>query len=371
MAHAISTVRTPLIAAIAGLVIGGLVVSSVWLAVALRGPGGGHHPVAAPVDRPTATATPSPSTAGGAALAGPTPAACAHPTATVTTAKALEKALAAVHAGSVIAIASGTYSGKFVGSGSGTAQNPIALCGASGVVLDGGGVHSGYALHIQDGSNWVVYGVHVQNAQKGIVFDTVSHSLIDSVTVTDIGDEGIHLRKGSTYDTISHSSVSGTGTYKPQFGEGIYVGSSKNNWCSLTNCQPDRSDHNLITGNTIFDTGAENIDIKEGTTAGTISDNSLNGTGMQGKNSATSWVNVKGNNWTITGNHGVHSIKDGFSTHQLLNGWGTDNTFSDNTVQLDNSTGVAFALRPVLGNVVDCNNTVIGSNELSTTKCTG
>lgn len=362
--------RAPVIAAIAGLVVGGLVVASVWIAVAVRSTAGhDHRPIAAPAPSAHATQSPSAGTPAGPGANAQALALCAHPTITVHTAKELTKALADVHAGSVVGVAPGNYVGHFVGSGNGTPQAPIALCGSSGTVLDGGGTHSGYALHVKNSADWVVEGIRVQNAQKGIVFDTVQDSLIDGVTVADIGDEGIHLRTNSTNDTVSHSSVSTTGMYKPQFGEGIYVGSSKNNWCSITKCQPDRSDHDVITGNVIADTGAENIDIKEGTTGGTISANSLNGTGMQGKNSADSWVNVKGNDWTITGNHGVHSIQDGFSTHQLLNGWGTDNTFSDNTVQLDNTTGVAFALRPVLGNVVECNNTVIGANKLSTTAC--
>ena len=38
----------------------------------------------------------------------------------------------------------------------------------------------------------------------------------------------------------------------------------------ITDCEPDRSDRNVVAGNTISDTTAESIDIKEGTTGGTV-----------------------------------------------------------------------------------------------------
>ena len=92
--------------------------------------------------------------------------------------------------------------------------------------------------------------------------------------------------------------VRDTGLLVAFYGEGIYVGTAHKNWCKYSGCQPDASDHDLIIGNDIANTTAENIDIKEGTTGGTISGNHLDGTGMVAS-AATSWVNVKGNDWTI------------------------------------------------------------------------
>ncbi|KTR40204.1 hypothetical protein NS263_08345, partial [Curtobacterium oceanosedimentum] len=294
----------------------------------------------------------------------------ADATTTVSTAKALEAALSKATAGQVIAMAPGTYTGNFTGSAAGTSAQPITLCGPTGAVLDGGSTDKGYVLHLDGASHWRLAGFTVQNGQKGVMFDDVQHTTVDGITVQDIGDEGIHLRAGSSDNTVSGSSVTKTGLRKPQFGEGIYVGSSKSNWCKVSDCQEDRSDRNVVTGNTISDTAAENVDIKEGTTGGTLSDNSFDGVGMQGENHADSWVDVKGNGWTITGNRGVRSPLDGFQTHELLSGWGTDNTFTDNRVDLGNTDGVAFAFRPVEGNTVSCDNTVVGSNEFSTTSCT-
>jgi hypothetical protein len=371
--------RPQLVTGAVGLVIGAVVVGGIWLASA----SGDHDgPTTASSSAPSASASsgsatdtaskPSRSAAagtGGGAATGD-PVRCTGATTTVKSASQLTAALRDAAPGDVIALAAGTYTGNFEGTASGTQSDPITLCGGSSAVLDGGETEKGYVLHLQGVSWWKLAGFTVQNGQKGVMFDDVQHSVIDGLTVTKIGDEAVHLRAGSSDNTVSGTTVTDTGLRKPQFGEGIYIGSSKSNWCTVSDCKQDSSDRNVITGNTISGTAAENVDIKEGTTGGTLSDNSFDGTGMQGQNHADSWVDVKGNDWTISGNRGVHSTLDGFQTHELLSGWGTDNTFTGNTVDLGNSDGVAFAFRPVEGNTVSCDNEVIGSNEFSTTKCT-
>jgi hypothetical protein len=382
-----------------GLVVGAMIVGGIWVASAAGGSADAAGPSASSASSARAgssSGTPTPSrsagsgsasgsgstsgsgsasgsgsTSGSGSASGATAASCATATTTVSTAAQLTAALAAAAPGDVIAMKPGTYTGNFEGTASGTAADPIALCGGSGAVLDGGDTDKGYVLHLQRAAYWTLAGFTVQNGQKGVMFDDVQHSVIDGLTVTKIGDEAVHLRAGSSDNTVRDSTVTDTGLRKPQFGEGIYVGSSKSNWCTVSDCKQDSSDRNVVTGNTISGTAAENVDIKEGTTGGTLSDNSFDGTGMQGQNHADSWVDVKGNGWTVSGNRGVHSTLDGFQTHELLDGWGTDNTFTGNTVDLGNSDGVAFAFRPVLGNTVSCDNTVIGSNEFSTTKCSG
>ncbi|KQO60249.1 NosD domain-containing protein [Curtobacterium sp. Leaf261] len=373
--------RPQLVTGVVGLVVGAVVVGGIWIATAA-----GHHdgPVTASSAAPSSSGSPSSSSsarpgaaasrsASSAPVAGgavATTVRCTGATTTVRSAGQLTAALQAAAPGDVIALAAGTYTGNFEGTASGTQSDPITLCGGSSAVLDGGDTDKGYVLHLQGASWWRLAGFTVQNGQKGVMFDDVQHSLIDGLTVTRIGDEAVHLRAGSSDNTVAASTVTDTGLRKPQFGEGIYIGSSKSNWCTVSDCKQDSSDRNVVTGNTISGTAAESVDIKEGTTGGTLSDNSFDGTGMQGENHADSWVDVKGNDWTISGNRGVHSLLDGFQTHELLSGWGTDNTFTGNTVDLGNSDGVAFAFRPVEGNTVSCDNTVIGSNEFSTTKCT-
>lgn len=51
---------------------------------------------------------------------------------------------------------------------------------------------------------------------------------------------------------------------------------------------------------------------------------------------------MKGNAWTITGNTGSNSPEDGFQTHEIREGWGTENIFRNNTARV-NGPGDDFA----------------------------
>lgn len=80
---------------------------------------------------------------------------------------------------------------------------------------------------------------------------------------------------------------------------------------------------------------------------------------------------MRGNGWYLAHNSGVHSPMDGYQTHEILDGWGTGNIFVANSaddVATDDPEGVGFGFRPVVGNVLTCDNTVTGA-ELSTTEC--
>lgn len=343
---------------------GALVVGAAWATTAvLTGPA--QAPVTQRADAPApriSTASPTPSHTATALPEG-----CADSSVTVSTAAQLQSALNKAAPGQTIALRDGTYSGNFEVSKSGTVGSPISLCGSSKAILDGGNPEHGYVLHLDNVSYWRLSGFTVQNGQKGVMADNTQKSVIEGLTVSHIGDEGIHLRDNSSDNTVDGNTISDTGLRKPKFGEGIYVGSSKNNWCDISNCDADRSDRNVLSNNVISQTPAESIDIKEGTTGGTVTGNRLDGTGMT---DADSWVDVKGNDWTITGNSGVNSPQDGFQTHELLQGWGTNNVFSKNDVSLGNDSGLGFAFRPALHNVVNCDNRMQGTNELSNVRCT-
>jgi Right handed beta helix region len=277
----------------------------------------------------------------------------------VSTAAQLSKALAAARPGQRIVLAAGTYQGDFVASTSGTAGAPITLCGDRNAVLQGTSIKDGYVFHLDRASWWRLEGFTVENGQKGVVADGVTHDLIDGLYVHGIGDEAIHLREFSSYNTVSHNVVRDTGLDVQFFGEGIYVGTANKNWCKYTGCQPDTSNYNVIIDNNIADTTAENIDIKEGTTGGTISGNTFNGTGMV-SSAATSWVNVKGNDWTIENNTGTDSIGNGFSVHQVYPGWGLDNVFRGNDATFSGAGYGIYVQSKHLGTVVACNNVATG-----------
>jgi hypothetical protein len=326
------------------------------------GDGGGkdrRKPADAP---PLADAAP----AGKGKLPGSSPVTCPTPTVRVGDANDLTEALENATPGTTISLADSTYGGSFVATSSGTAEQPIFLCGGPGAVLDGGNIKGDYGFHLDHAKHWRLVGFTVTGAQKGIVADGTTGSVIQNLTVHDIGDEAIHLRAGSTDSVVLGNTISRTGLRRDKFGEGVYVGSAVSNWCALNDCQPDRSDRNVVKGNKIGQTTSEAVDIKEGTTGGVVKDNTFDGSALSG---ADSWVDVKGNNWLIKDNTGTNSTLDGFQTHQILKGWGDHNLFTGNAAKV-NGPGLGFALRPPLSNVVACDNDVTGAAQgLSNISC--
>lgn len=289
---------------------------------------------------------------------------------TVTSAAALQAALDAAGPGDVIVIAPGRYVGNFVLTPSGTPADPITLCGTTESILDGGDVQGGYVVHLDGASYWQLVGFTVTNGQKGVMADGTVGSVIRGLTVTQIGDEAIHLRRFSTDNLVIGNTVSVTGLRREKFGEGIYVGTAESNWCDITACEPDTSDRNVVEGNTISSTTAEAVDVKEGTTGGTVRGNTFDGTGMH-EDGADSWVDIKGNDWLIEGNVGANSLLDGFQTHEILDGWGTRNVFRGNTATV-NGPGFGFSLTPERDNVVTCDNQASAAGEgFANVTCSG
>ncbi|MEO3860874.1 right-handed parallel beta-helix repeat-containing protein [Acrocarpospora sp. B8E8] len=306
-----------------------------------------------------------------AAVAVPLPAhadsPCPEATVTVDTPAELGAALAVAVPGDVIHVADGIYANGWTASTPGTEAEPIWLCGGPGAVLADDGITSGYGLHLVGADWWHLYGFTVTNAQKGVIVDGSAHVTVEGLAVHGVGDEGIHLRTFTTDSLVTGNVVFDTGNRREKFGEGVYIGSSDANWGVLTGGQPDASDRNTVTGNTIYDVTAEAIDIKEGTSDGIVSGNSFDGSG-QTEEGADSWVDVKGNGWLIIGNEGHDSLLDGFQTHHRnltkngLGNWGLNNTFTDNVADVQGPGRGFYVHDPATtGNVVYCGNTVTGA----------
>jgi Periplasmic copper-binding protein (NosD) len=292
---------------------------------------------------------------------------CPAATVTVSTPAELKRALAAARPGQVIGLADGVYPGTFTVTTSGAAGAPIYLCGGPAAVVQGRSISTGYGLHLKRVAHWRISGFTVRQAQKGIVLDASTDVGLQDLRVEQIGDEGVHLRENSRGDVVRGLTIQHTGMAEPDFGEGIYVGSAKSNWSTLTDGWPDRSDQDYLLENVISGTTAESVDIKEGTSAGVVAGNRFDGTGMT---AATAWVNVKGNRWVISGNRGVHTPRDGFQTHVVLAGWGQGNRFEDNRSDLGGSPdGVAVRVQEAAGNQVSCTNTAGGGHSTSNLAC--
>lgn len=295
------------------------------------------------------------------------PEACPPPTMQVADADDLRTALAAAKPGSVIYLADGVYKGRFRATTAATASNPVWLCGSPRAVLDGGGPQRGNTLHLAGASHWRVQGLTVRGGQKGVMADRVTGVMLRGLTVHSVGDEAIHLRQHSSENVVTGNVISDTGLRTPEFGEGVYVGSSHTNWCTLTDCEPDAGDRNEILDNVVFATTAEPVDIKEGTADGTVAGNQLDGAAMGG-DVPESWVAVKGNGWRVVANEGRHSPSYGFQVARVgPDGWGRDNTVAENTGRLDDDDGVLVTAAD--GNTVACSNTLRGAGTATDGEC--
>jgi len=343
--------KRPIVAATLSFLLGALVVGGVWASVAAT------QPEPEPSELPEAV-EPSDDPGGVPENDGE---ACGDVTTTVTGSLDLQSALDAARPGDVIALTAVTYVGNFVMTVSGTADAPITLCGTAESILDGDSTDEGYVVHLDGASYWHLVGFTVTNGQKGVMADGTVGSVIERLTVHTIGDEGIHLRRMSTDNLVTGNSVSNTGLRRDKFGEGIYIGSAESNWGDITGGAPDTSDRNIVEDNTIWATTAEAIDIKEGTSDGVVRGNTFDGTAMT-DDGGDSWVDVKGNGWLIEENTGVNAPVDGFQTHEILEGWGTRNVFRGNTANV-NGPGFGFSLTPQRDNEVTCDNKASAAGE--------
>ena len=290
----------------------------------------------------------------------------------VGTSSELKAALASAKPGDEIIMSDGVYKGKFVVpiGVSGTAAKPITLKGNRGAVLGADNINSGYVLYLQS-SYWIIKGFSITNGLKGIMIDGSTNSIIDGVKVYNIGEEAIHLRKNSSHNTIQNCDITETGLKTADYGEGIYIGSAKNNWANYSEGKADLCDSNKILNNKIGpNVKAECIDVKEGTTGNIIRGNTFDAAGITGANSGDSWIDVKGNYTLIEDNIGINPggsiFKDGYQVHCVVNGWGNYNIFKNNVCTV-NAAGFGFNIQlsgsngTTTGNKVYNNNTVTGA----------
>ncbi|MFJ6653483.1 hypothetical protein ACIQLJ_11870 [Microbacterium sp. NPDC091313] len=279
----------------------------------------------------------------------------------------LQRALDAASPGDVLQLAPVTYTGHFRISTAATAAAPIVLCGSPGSTLSGGSLDDGYALHLDGAEGWHLTGFVVTEASKGIMLDGARDNVLEQLEVTRTGEEGVHFRADSRGNTLTRSSVSQTGLRTPEFGEGVYVGSAESNWCRYTDCAPDRSDGNTIIDSVITDTAAEALDIKEGTSGGTVRGTTLR---LAEDSVADSAVDVKGAGWTLADNT-IAGGAAAIAVRVILAPWGSGNVLTANALEpADGGVGIELAgAARSAGNRVGCDNTVPDGGRLTDAAC--
>jgi hypothetical protein len=308
----------------------------------------------------------------------------------IDTSSELQAALDVAQPGDIIQLKSKIYVGQFKVRTSGTVSKPIRLIGSDQTVISGTSIEAGYGLHVT-GSRWIFESLSIRQFKKGMIFDHASFNIVKNVSISNIGEEGIHFRAESTDNLVTSCKVSRTGLSDPGFGEGIYIGSAKNHWCEFSNCLPDKSDRNKIKHSTIWSTAAESIDIKEGTTGTWVENNTLDGAGLTGANSADSTIDIKGNSATILNNTIIRSsaprstvrpvapqlssspsrvFLDALQVHARVIGWGNDTIFKGNII-LSKVPGFGIWIDPKSsGAFVSCSNKAFkASRGLSNQNC--
>lgn len=275
----------------------------------------------------------------------------------VSNSQELYDAIKNAEAGDEIIVSSGVYTWSsggaqgslYHGTADGTAKNPVTLRSEdpnNPAVLSGIDVSRNCVLYIT-GDYWIIKDISTTNSKKGIILDNSNYSKIIGCEVYNIGEEGIHLRDGSSYCTIYQCTVTDTGEHTPGYGEAIYVGSSVSTGGYAYNCDYNTISH-CILGSGVT---AELVDIKEYTTGTIVEYCEMYGGSISNEVSANSFLNSKGNDSIIRGNvcydEGNTIIRNAFENHVIVEGWGYNNEFIDNTVSLINEQ--AYVLRVYSG----------------------
>ena len=295
--------------------------------------------------------------------------ACPRATTTVSTWKQLQSALGAARAGTVIRMNPGTYSvpwGMPI-EARGTSSRPVWVCGPRSAVLTGAGVSKNGGFKVINSSYVRIAGMTVRGSQKGIQVINSDHVAVADTLVEHIGEEAVHLKSQTTDSVVVANTIRDTGLLTAQYGEGVYVGTAKGNWCAYNGCRADASDRNAIVSNSISKTTAEPIDLKEGASNGTVWGNTLDGGKMK---TGVTLISVQTNGWVVARNTGAHAKTDGIQVWQVYDVWGKNNTlYANRFTSSVPGYGVRLAYRD-LGNVVGCDTAVpSGSHGISNKAC--
>lgn len=242
---------------------------------------------------------------------------------------------------------------RFTSDQSGEAGNPIILRGSDSanrplLQCPDNDIYDGAVLSIT-GDYWEIKNLKIAQGSKGVMLDTANHCTLYNIDVQDVGEEAIHLRSGASDNLIDNCTISNTGVQKPDFGEGIYIGSDR---AQHDTYNPDCNRNivqNCILGPNIR---AEHFDIKEGTEYTIVRDCTMDGTGITGENFSDSFLDVKGiytsvyrNTMTVNGNTNINSFIDfnnrTSSSYNYKTGY--KNEFFENTFDTGSLTSIATA----------------------------
>ena len=287
--------------------------------------------------------------------------ACPDPTVTVSSAEDLRLAIDRAEPGTSIWMEPGVYGRGYYMTKKGTAKNPIWICGSEEAVVDASRNGQQHGFYLSSTEHVRLAGFTVRGSLKGVMVNASKNIAVSDLMVENIGDEAIHLRDSTTDSVVAGNTIRGTGLVNPYYGEGIYVGSSNRSWCEVSDCEPDQSNGNLIEDNTISNTTAEGIELKEGTSAGWVRDNHVDGARMQPTTNGL--IHVRGDDWEISDNTGANAQSHAINSLTTFAGGGQGfaNQFFGNSIS-GSVPGFGIVITAADSySVVSCRNSVPGA----------
>ena len=294
----------------------------------------------------------------------------------------LQDALDVAQPGDTIHLGPGDYYEAVETKTHGASGNPITITGPNDAVLRGTDdqgrvfqvfhdhyVLDGFTINGYDGVGDAMddyrdkllyvhgqtepYGGEVRRGPQGLE--------VRNMAFLNAGGECIRLRYFVRYAAIHHNSIRNCGMYDFVFddggknGEGIYIGTSSNQWDDGKNptADPDGSSYNYIHHNIIDTQGNECVEVKEGGTRNIVEHNDC--TGGKDENAAGLVSRGDGNTFRYNTTHGHAGGGIRFGGHTVAgHDYGVANDAYGNVIYDNALGGIKFEGTPqgtICGNI--------------------
>ncbi len=268
----------------------------------------------------------------------------------VSTASQILTATANAQPGDQIQLAAGNYAVRPNITASGTATNPITLCGPRSAILN-----TGYDIFRTSGSWWAFQNFTVTGGAVGIVVQDGDYNVLDSLDVSGMGSEGIELKGTAKHNTVTNNDLHDLGQGAAPYGEGVYVGNGSTH--------ADPADSNLIANNRIWRATGECIQVHTGTRGNIVRGNLCDAGGTVYTGGQSTSVFADGGNGTVIEGNTVFNVPAGRGLHGFLELNAVGSILHGNSVTGGYDRG--YFVTGGSGVVLGCDNTATGGNAWS------
>lgn len=275
--------------------------------------------------------------------------------------RTLQKALDLAQPGSTIHLAPGLYKQDAITKHNG----PITITGPQAAILNGNGAarifevnHSHYTLQgfTIDGKKagaTSTYRDKLLYFQGKIPFVGLTGAKVLGMTLKNAGGEALRLRYYVRDSEIAFCTIGPCGIHDfvqnggGKNGEGIYVGTSSNQWADGKNPEPgpDKTTGVWIHDNNINTQGNEAVDIKEGASGILVENNFATGQ----KDPESAGFDSRGDNNIFRGNQSLGNMGAGFRLGGHTVGghvYGVGNEITGNSIHDNAKGGVKVMVSP-------------------------